>query len=56
MTYLYFSDPENALEMKYFMGRYTLEVIGSCAFGLDCASLKDPDAKFMKVKMIILKQ
>ncbi|XP_077289276.1 cytochrome P450 9e2-like isoform X2 [Arctopsyche grandis] len=39
---------DNDLEMKEFIGRFTLEVIGSCAFGLDCASLKDPNAQFVK--------
>lgn len=43
-------DGDTDLEMKDFIGRFTLEVIGSCAFGLNCASLKDPNARFFQVE------
>lgn len=32
--------------MKDFFGRFTLDVIASCAFGVQCDSLQTPDAEF----------
>uniref|UniRef100_A0A1A9ZRI0 Cytochrome P450 n=1 Tax=Glossina pallidipes TaxID=7398 RepID=A0A1A9ZRI0_GLOPL len=37
---------ENGVEIRELLARFTTDVIGCCAFGLDCNSLKDPEAKF----------
>ncbi|KAH8356276.1 hypothetical protein KR200_007094, partial [Drosophila serrata] len=40
---------KDTLEVHDLVARFTADVIGSCAFGLDCHSLTDPKAKFVKM-------
>ncbi|KAK9696688.1 Cytochrome P450 [Popillia japonica] len=40
------SSKNEAIDIKEILGCYSTDVIGSCAFGLDCNSFKVPDAEF----------
>ena len=42
------------MEVTETMGRFTTDVIASCAFGINGHSLKDPDSAFGRRKMSIL--
>ncbi|KAL5290559.1 hypothetical protein ACFFRR_010124 [Megaselia abdita] len=37
---------DSIVEIKELLSKYTTDVIGRCAFGIDCNSLKNPNAEF----------
>lgn len=37
------------MEMKTLLARFTTDIIGTCAFGIDCNCLHDPEAEFSKM-------
>ncbi|KAK5638806.1 hypothetical protein RI129_013101 [Pyrocoelia pectoralis] len=41
-------DQKEPIDIKEVIARFTTDIIGSCAFGLECNSLKNPDSEFRR--------
>jgi cytochrome P450 family 6 len=47
-------DENNEIEIKIILARFTTDIIGNCAFGIDCNCLNDPEAEFLKMGLNIV--
>lgn len=47
---------QDAVDIKDVVSRFTTDVIGSCAFGLDCNSLQNPNSEFRLYGQKLLKR
>ncbi|XP_065080061.1 probable cytochrome P450 6a21 [Ochlerotatus camptorhynchus] len=47
---------EPVVEMKEVLARFTTDVIGTCAFGIECNTMKNPDSDFLKYGKKVFEQ
>lgn len=50
-----FSAKHEPVDVKDLIDRYTTDVISSCAFGIECNSLKNPDSELVKIGKITMR-
>lgn len=43
-----------AIDIKDLIGRFTTDVIGSCAFGIDCNTIRNPTSEFRQYEKKVL--
>lgn len=43
------TDAEGAINVREYLARFTTDVIGTCAFGLDCNSIVNPKSEFREM-------
>ncbi|KAI4456042.1 cytochrome p450 [Holotrichia oblita] len=50
------SDNNQTFDARDVMAKYTTDVIGSCAFGIECNSFKDPNSDFRKYGKLMFEE
>ncbi|XP_059612807.1 probable cytochrome P450 6a23 [Phlebotomus argentipes] len=47
---------DSSIEVKNLLARFNTDVIGNCAFGLECNSLKDPKTEFRRYGIMAIRR